>query len=213
MNALSHGGYNKYLWQCRLQSKRNESEEILAGVEEEEEEEEESEYETDTDEEQVGRQLMRPVFVKKQDRDTIAEREAQEQAELDAMNKEKVPHFNLSNPKTVKPDEHRSGAQKCSWLFCLARAGRRTAGPSPGSYSCSSSHLHKAHLWTFRNLRSGAITLRSAHAVQLLLSDLPNRILTDCCFHEGLFSAQTVSTLNVTNPKMCFTGQAGGTEA
>ncbi|KAJ6291862.1 hypothetical protein OIU76_023871 [Salix suchowensis] len=51
--------------------------------EEVEEEEEESEYETDSDEEMAGMAMVKPVFVPKSERDTIAERErleAEEQA-------------------------------------------------------------------------------------------------------------------------------------
>ena len=65
--------------------------EVLAAAEsEEEEEEEESEYETDSDDEQIGRQMLKPVFVTKKERETIAEREALEREELEAMKKEKV---------------------------------------------------------------------------------------------------------------------------
>ncbi len=46
--------------------------------EEEEEEEEESEYETDSEDEGPGRTLLKPIFVKKEERETIAEREALE---------------------------------------------------------------------------------------------------------------------------------------
>ncbi|KAJ6295167.1 hypothetical protein OIU76_023133 [Salix suchowensis] len=55
----------------------------LLPVEEEEEVEEESEYETDSDEEMAGMAMVKPVFVPKSERDTIAERErleAEEQA-------------------------------------------------------------------------------------------------------------------------------------
>lgn len=57
---------------------------------EEEEEEEESEYETDSDDEQMGRQMLKPVFVTKKERETIAEREALEKEEQEAMQREKV---------------------------------------------------------------------------------------------------------------------------
>ncbi|KAM7280617.1 hypothetical protein ACFE04_007751 [Oxalis oulophora] len=43
--------------------------------EEEEEEESESEYETDSEEEQMGKVMAKPTFVRKADRETIAERE------------------------------------------------------------------------------------------------------------------------------------------
>ncbi|KAI5670333.1 hypothetical protein M9H77_10697 [Catharanthus roseus] len=45
----------------------------------EEEEEEESEYETDSEEETMGIAMVKPVFVPKSERDTIAERERQEE--------------------------------------------------------------------------------------------------------------------------------------
>ncbi|GAU39508.1 hypothetical protein TSUD_68720 [Trifolium subterraneum] len=52
--------------------------------EEEDEEEEESEYETDSDEEYTGVAMVKPVFVPKSERDTIAERERLE-AEEEAL--------------------------------------------------------------------------------------------------------------------------------
>lgn len=58
---------------------------MLAPVEEEdeveEEEEEVSEYETDSEEEQMGIAMVKPVFVPKSQRDTIAERERLEEEE------------------------------------------------------------------------------------------------------------------------------------
>lgn len=50
--------------------------------EEEEGEEEESEYETDSEEETTGMAMVKPVFVPKSERDTIAERERLEAEEL-----------------------------------------------------------------------------------------------------------------------------------
>lgn len=77
---------------CRLRQRKAEEQEVLpaAELEEEEEEEEESEYETDSDEEQIGRQMLKPVFVTKKERETIAEREALEREELEAMKREKA---------------------------------------------------------------------------------------------------------------------------
>ncbi|GKC70372.1 microfibrillar-associated protein 1-like protein [Tanacetum coccineum] len=49
--------------------------------EEEEEEEEESEYETDSEDDQMGMAMVKPVFVPKSERDTIAEREKIEEEE------------------------------------------------------------------------------------------------------------------------------------
>ncbi|XP_073123401.1 uncharacterized protein [Henckelia pumila] len=57
---------------------------------EEEEEEEESEYETDSEEEMMGIAMVKPVFVPKSERDTIAERErleAEERALEEAVKK------------------------------------------------------------------------------------------------------------------------------
>ncbi|KAK9682124.1 hypothetical protein RND81_10G052400 [Saponaria officinalis] len=72
-----------------MESRRREEERELPTVEEEEEEaeeldeeEEESEYETDSEEEEANRRAMaKPVFVPKQERETIAERERMEAAE------------------------------------------------------------------------------------------------------------------------------------
>ena len=64
--------------------RREEDEAALMPVEEEEEEEEESEeseYETDSDEDQIGVAIVKPVFVPKSERDTIAERERIEEEE------------------------------------------------------------------------------------------------------------------------------------
>ncbi|RWR82162.1 Micro-fibrillar-associated protein 1 [Cinnamomum micranthum f. kanehirae] len=64
---------------------RDQEETALLPVEEEdemeEEEEEESEYETDSEEEQSGIAMIKPVFVPKSERDTIAERERLEAEE------------------------------------------------------------------------------------------------------------------------------------
>ncbi|KAL6629930.1 hypothetical protein ACP70R_029695 [Stipagrostis hirtigluma subsp. patula] len=62
-----------------------EQEELLPQEEEEpvdeEEEEEESEYETDSEDEQMGIAMVKPVFIPKSQRDTIAERERLEEEE------------------------------------------------------------------------------------------------------------------------------------
>lgn len=63
---------------------REQEEAVLPEEEEEEieeEEEEESEYETDSEEEQMGIAMVKPVFVPKSERDTIAERERLEAEE------------------------------------------------------------------------------------------------------------------------------------
>ncbi|CAI5493470.1 unnamed protein product [Closterium sp. Naga37s-1] len=73
----------------RLLQRQREEEELAAlgeGEEEEEEEEEEedsSEYETDSEEEGGGMAMIKPVFVPKGERDTVAERERVEQEERD----------------------------------------------------------------------------------------------------------------------------------
>jgi microfibrillar-associated protein 1 len=62
-----------------------EQEELLPQEEEEpveaEESEEESEYETDSEDEQMGMAMVKPVFIPKSQRDTIAERERLEEEE------------------------------------------------------------------------------------------------------------------------------------
>lgn len=75
----------------RLKQRKAVEEEVLPAVESEEEEEE-SEYETDSEDEQMGTRMMKPLFVNKKDRETIAEREALEKEEEDAMQQEKVRH-------------------------------------------------------------------------------------------------------------------------
>lgn len=68
----------------RLARQREEEAELEVELEEEDEEEEESEYETDSEEEFGGIAMIKPVFVPKSERDTIAEREKLE-AEEEAM--------------------------------------------------------------------------------------------------------------------------------
>ncbi|OVA11556.1 Micro-fibrillar-associated protein 1 [Macleaya cordata] len=75
----------------KLLQRQQEEASLLPEEEEEEveeEEEEESEYETDSEEELTGIAMVKPVFVPKSERDTIAERErleAEEQALEDLM--------------------------------------------------------------------------------------------------------------------------------
>jgi microfibrillar-associated protein 1 len=74
--------------------------ELLGAVgSEEEEEESESEYETESEEEEFGRRMLKPVFVTKKERETIAEREAFEREEVEAMKKEKVRDVLVSSLK------------------------------------------------------------------------------------------------------------------
>ncbi|KAG0487540.1 hypothetical protein HPP92_009635 [Vanilla planifolia] len=69
----------------KLLQREQEEAAALPPVEEEEEieeeEEEESEYETDSEEEQMGIAMVKPVFIPKSQRDTIAERERLEEEE------------------------------------------------------------------------------------------------------------------------------------
>ncbi|XP_028956345.1 uncharacterized protein [Malus domestica] len=74
---------------------QREQEELLPSEDEEdvqEEEEEESEYDTDSDEELTGMVMLKPVFVPKSERDTIAERERLEAEEwaLEESRKKKL---------------------------------------------------------------------------------------------------------------------------
>ncbi|KAG2429704.1 hypothetical protein HYH02_013961 [Chlamydomonas schloesseri] len=77
-----------------LQQQREEEERRKAQQQEEEEEEEEeeesSEYETDDEDDGPGGRLLKPVFVPKHARDTVAERTAQEEEEEAAAEKEKA---------------------------------------------------------------------------------------------------------------------------
>lgn len=67
-----------------LQRQREEEAAFEEELEDEDEEDEESEYETDSEEEFGGMAMIKPVFVPKSERDTIAEREKLE-AEEEAM--------------------------------------------------------------------------------------------------------------------------------
>ncbi|CAK9199395.1 unnamed protein product [Sphagnum troendelagicum] len=74
----------------RLQRQREEEAALEEELEDEDEEEEESEYETDSEEDYGGVAMIKPVFVPKAERDTIAEREkleAEEAAFQEAMKK------------------------------------------------------------------------------------------------------------------------------
>lgn len=64
-------------------------EEVLAEAGEDDAEEESTEYETDSDDEINARQLLKPVFVTKADRETIAERERLEAEDEQRAEKEK----------------------------------------------------------------------------------------------------------------------------
>lgn len=79
----------------RLRQREQEEAPLLPSEDEEEveeEEEEESEYETDSEEELTGIAMVKPVFVPKSERDTVAERERLEAEEraLEELKKKKV---------------------------------------------------------------------------------------------------------------------------
>ncbi|KAL5539030.1 hypothetical protein UlMin_043690 [Ulmus minor] len=79
----------------RLRQREQEEAPLLPSEDEEEveeEEEEESEYETDSEEELAGIAMLKPVFVPKSERDTIAERERLEAEEraLEELKKKKL---------------------------------------------------------------------------------------------------------------------------
>lgn len=69
----------------------------------EEEEEEESEYETDSEEEQMGIAMVKPVFIPKSQRDTIAERERLEEEErrLEELEKRKLEERKVETKQIV----------------------------------------------------------------------------------------------------------------
>ncbi|EOY10485.1 hypothetical protein QUC31_009971 [Theobroma cacao] len=69
----------------------------------EEEEEEESEYETDSEEEHTGIAMVKPVFVPKSERDTIAERERLEAEEraIEEAEKRKLEHRKVETRQIV----------------------------------------------------------------------------------------------------------------
>ncbi|CAH9070448.1 unnamed protein product [Cuscuta epithymum] len=71
--------------------------------EEDEEEEEESEYETESDEETTGIAMVKPVFVPKSERDTIAERERIEAEELalEEMMKKRLEERKVETKKII----------------------------------------------------------------------------------------------------------------
>ncbi|CAH8359609.1 unnamed protein product [Eruca vesicaria subsp. sativa] len=87
----------------------------LEDEEEEEvkEEEEESEYETDSEDEMFGINMMKPIFVKKAERDTIAEREKMEAKEeaLEKLAKKKLEMRKIETKQIVveevRKDEER----------------------------------------------------------------------------------------------------------
>ena len=72
-------------------------------VGQEEEEEEESEYETDSEDDVGGRALVKPVFVPKAERETVAEREKMEEEELalQEMVKKKIEERKLETKQLV----------------------------------------------------------------------------------------------------------------
>ncbi|KAL6877632.1 hypothetical protein ACP4OV_012847 [Aristida adscensionis] len=92
-----------------------EQEELLPQEEEEpleEEEEEESEYETDSEDEQMGIAMVKPVFIPKSQRDTIAERERleEEERQLEELVKKRLEARKIETRQIVveeiKKEEH-----------------------------------------------------------------------------------------------------------
>ncbi|CAN6290733.1 unnamed protein product [Urochloa humidicola] len=92
-----------------------EQEELLPQEEEEpveEEESEESEYETDSEDEQMGMAMVKPVFIPKSQRDTIAERERleEEERQLEELVKKRLEARKIETRQIVveeiKKEEH-----------------------------------------------------------------------------------------------------------
>lgn len=89
----------------QLQREREEAELLQAEEEDEEpeEEDESSEYETDSEEEQLGIAMVKPVFIPKSQRDTIAERERMEAEELrlEEMEKKRLEERKIDTKQRV----------------------------------------------------------------------------------------------------------------
>ncbi|KAK3135241.1 hypothetical protein QOZ80_5BG0416520 [Eleusine coracana subsp. coracana] len=95
---------------------RQQEEELLPQEEEEqvdeEEESEESEYETDSEDEQMGIAMVKPVFIPKSQRDTIAERERleEEERQLEELVKKRLAARKIETKQLVveeiRKDEH-----------------------------------------------------------------------------------------------------------
>ncbi|PUZ70052.1 hypothetical protein GQ55_2G193700 [Panicum hallii var. hallii] len=92
-----------------------EQEELLPQEEEEsveDESEEESEYETDSEDEQLGMAMVKPVFIPKSQRDTIAERERleEEERQLEELVKKRLEARKIETRQIVveeiKKEEH-----------------------------------------------------------------------------------------------------------
>ncbi|KAJ1274195.1 hypothetical protein BS78_05G044600 [Paspalum vaginatum] len=92
-----------------------EQEELLPQEEEEpveDEESEESEYETDSEDEQMGMAMVKPVFIPKSQRDTIAERERleEEERQLEELVKKRLEARKIETRQIVveeiKKEEH-----------------------------------------------------------------------------------------------------------
>jgi len=92
-----------------------EQEELLPQEEEEpveDESEEESEYETDSEDEQMGMAMVKPVFIPKSQRDTIAERERleEEERQLEELVKKRLEARKIETRQIVveeiKKEEH-----------------------------------------------------------------------------------------------------------
>lgn len=98
----------------RLKARRDQEEEVLAVQASDEDEESSSgEYETDSEEEGLGRQMLKPTFTRKQDRETIAERERQDEQEEQAYQKQQQ---RLEDRKVeTRQIVNEQVAVSCSW--------------------------------------------------------------------------------------------------
>jgi microfibrillar-associated protein 1 len=94
---------------------REQEEELLPQEDEEpveDEESEESEYETDSEDEQMGMAMVKPVFIPKSQRDTIAERERleEEERQLEELVKKRLEARKIETRKIVveeiKKEQH-----------------------------------------------------------------------------------------------------------
>lgn len=100
----------------RQRLREQEEEELLPQeeepLEEDEQESEESEYETDSEDEQMGMAMVKPVFIPKSQRDTIAERERleEEERQVEEMIKKRLEARKIETRQIVveeiRKDEH-----------------------------------------------------------------------------------------------------------
>lgn len=79
-----------------------------------EESEEESEYETDSEDEQMGMAMVKPVFILKSQRDTIAEREwlEEEDRQLEELVKKRMEARKIETRQIVVEKIRKRGAHR-----------------------------------------------------------------------------------------------------